>query len=122
MAGAQGPWATAEGAVTAEWLVALEATGEPAALDVDALARRLGALGDCRPEAGSDRYVVVLREPGKEPLDALRNAVTRFEEVAGTIGPTTAAHLVGARLVSGKERRVAPSSPEAIRPTAGAPA
>ena len=92
--------------MTAEWLVALEATGEPGALDVDALARRLGALGDCRPEAGSERYVVVLREPGREPLDALRGAVTRFEEAAGAIGRAAGAHLVGARLVSGKEGRL----------------
>jgi hypothetical protein len=90
--------------VTAEWLVALEATADEGVIDVDALARRLGALGECRPEAGSDRYVVVLRQAGKEPLDALRGAVTRFEEAAGTTVPG-GAHLVGARLVSGKERR-----------------
>jgi hypothetical protein len=88
--------------VTAEWLVALEATAAPDALDVDALARRLGALGDCRPEEDSDRYVVMLREPGEEPVDALRGAVTRFEEAAGAVGRTRA-RLVGARLVSSSE-------------------
>jgi hypothetical protein len=88
--------------VTAEWLVALEATAAPDALDVEALARRLGALGDCRPEEDSDRYVVMLREPGEEPVDALRAAVTRFEEAAGAIGRTRA-RLVGARLVSSSD-------------------
>jgi hypothetical protein len=88
--------------VTAEWLVALEATAEPDAFDVNALARRLGALGDCRPEADSDRYVVMLREHGEEPVDALRGAVTRFEEAAGALGRSRA-RLVGARLVSSKE-------------------
>lgn len=94
--------------MTAEWLVALEATAAPDALDVDALARRLGALGDCRPEEDSDRYVVMLRESGEEPVDALRGAVTRFEEAAEAVGRTRA-RLVGARLVSSGEGVRAPA-------------
>ena len=107
------------GAASAEWLVALEATAEPGGLDVGALARHLGALGECRPAAGSDRYVVVLRQPGEDPLDALRSAVARFEEAAATIG-RAGAHLVGARLVSGKEARTARAETAAAELAPGA--
>src|SRR5437899_2603203 len=90
------------GAVVPEWLVALEAVGGPAGVDLEALARRLGAIGDCRPADRAGSYTLVLRPTDADPAEALRSAVADWRAATVTLGQHQT-RLVAARLVSRNE-------------------